>query len=625
MAFLRGAWKLLVGIKDAFVLLLMLIFFGLIYAVLVATPNKGAIKDGALLLDLSGAIVEQPADVDPAALFLGSSSLTREYRRSDVVRALESAAGDKRIKAVALDLDIFTGGGQVALGDVAAAIDKVKKAGKPVVAYATGYSDDSYLLAAHASEVWLNPMGAVLIAGPGGQHLYYKGLFDKLGVTANIYRVGAYKSAVEPYSRTDMSPDARAASEALYGALWEQWLDQVRQARPKAAPNVAAYAANPADALAATQGDMAQAALRAGLVDMLGDRTAFGKRMAELAGAEDDGVPGSFKANAYDDWIAANPAPDKGKIGIVTVAGTIVDGYAGPGTAGGATIAEIVRAALKDRDDLAALVVRIDSPGGSTLASEEVRQALLDAKAKGLPVTISMGSVAASGGYWIAMAGDRVFAEPSTITGSIGVFGIIPSFEGLAQKIGVNADGVATTPLTGEPDIFNGPSDATDRILQMGVENTYRRFVNLVAEKRKMPAARVDEIAQGRVWDGGTARQFGLVDAFGSLDDAIADAAKRANLDPDDVRAVYLEREKTFFEEVMAGFAAEEPQQEARDAFSRLALRPQWLMQRALADAEQMMRGAAIQARCLECPAPATPPKAEAPTGLFRLLLAWAV
>nr|WP_226372765.1 signal peptide peptidase SppA [Sphingosinicella flava] len=617
---MRGAWKLLVGIKDAFVLLLMLLFFGMLYALLTAIPNAGSVDDGALLLDLSGSIVEQPAEADPLALAMGGSSLAREYSRRDVVRALTLAADDSRVKAVAVDLDVFTGGGQVAIGDVADAMEKVKKAGKPVVAYATGYGDDSYLLAAHASEVWLNPLGAVLIAGPGGQNLYYKGLMDKLGVTANIYRVGTYKAAVEPYSRTDMSPESRQASQALADALWEQWLDDVAKARPKAA-NVAAYAMQPAEALAATRGDMAQAALRAGLVDKIGDRSAFGARMAQLAGADEENLAGGYKAIAYDDWIAANPAATTGKIGVVTVAGTIVDGEAGPGTAGGTTIADIIRKGLSEQN-LSALVVRVDSPGGSVLASEEIRLAVLEAKKKGLPVVVSMGSVAASGGYWVATTGDRIFAEPGTITGSIGVFGIIPSFEGLAQKIGVNADGVGTTPLSGEPNVFKGPSDTVDRLLQMGVENTYRRFLALVANTRKLPVERVDRIAQGRVWDGGTARQIGLVDQFGSIDDAIADAARRAKLDPGAAETVYLEHEKTFLETLMADLSSETPEG-ARDAFSRLALRPEWLMARALSDAREMMSGPAIQARCLDCPIPAVPTHSSGKEGLWALVAKW--
>lgn len=598
MRFLGKVWRLLVGVKDALVLLFMLLFFGLLYAALSARPTLGSADQGALVLAIGGTIVEQPVEADPFAVLSGSQ-LLQEHRLRDLVHALDAAATDSRVKAVALDLDAFLGGGQAALSDVGEALDRVRRANKPVIAYATGYSDDAYLLAAHASEVWLNPLGAVLIAGPGGTNLYYRGLLEKIGVTANVYRVGTYKAAVEPFIRDDMSPEARAANEALAGALWEQWQDEVRAARPKA--QVAAFATAPVERVAAAGGDMAQAAVAAGLVDRLGDRTAFGKRLAEIVGAEDEKVPGSFNAIRLDQWIAANPASQTGgKIGVVTVAGNIVDGQAGPGTAGGDTIADQIDKGLKEKN-LKALVVRVDSPGGSTLASERIRQAVLKAKSRGLPVVVSMGSVAASGGYWIATAGDRILAEPETITGSIGVFGILPSFEGTLEKLGIGADGIKTTPLSGEPDLLRGPSEAADRLVQAGVESTYRRFLALVSQARKLPVARVDEIAQGRVWDGGTARQLGLVDGFGSLDDAIAEAARRAKLDPDEAEAVWLEKEPGWFEQLFR--TMDDSEQAAPDAFSRMAARPQMLLARGLADAQQILAGPAIQARCLDCPA----------------------
>jgi protease-4 len=604
MRFVGKVWRLLVGIKDGLVLLLMLLFFGLLYAALSASPQVGAGDGGSLVLDLKGTIVEQPAEADPFSLLSGGGPATREYRLRDVIRALDAAVTDDRVKAVALDLDSFLGGGQAAISDVGEALDRVRRSGKPVVAYATGYTDDGYLLASHASEVWLNPLGAVLVTGPGGANLYYKGLLDKLGVTANVYRAGAFKAAVEPFTRTDMSPEARQANQAIAGALWENWVGEVRAARPKA--QILPYVAAPAERIAQAGGDMAQAALRSGLVDRLGDRTEFGKRLAALGGVRDEDVPGSFKAIKFDTWVAANPAPRTGQIGVVTVAGNIVDGSAGPGTAAGDTIAEHIEKGLRDRD-LAALVVRVDSPGGSTTASERIRRAVLDAKSTGIPVVISMGSVAASGGYWIATAGDTILAEPETITGSIGVFGILPSFEGALAKLGVGTDGIKTTPLSGEPDLLRGPSPEADKLIQTGIEATYRRFLSLVSAARKLPVERVNEIAQGRVWDGGAARQLGLVDRFGSLDDAIAEAARRAKLDPAQAKAVYLEKEPNFVDRLLQSMGGTDEQAGAPDAFSRLAARPQLLLARALSDAQTILAGPAIQARCLECPATPKP------------------
>lgn len=594
MTFVRGLWKVVVAIKDGLSLLFLIMFFGLLYVILSATPHAGGPTRGALALTIDGPIVEQPAEVNP---FTGGGP--REYRRAELVHALDVAAQDPRIEAVALDLDIFAGGRQTALSDIGAAIRRVREAGKKVIAYATAYDDDTYQLAAQADEVWLNPMGAVIIAGPGGSNLYYAGLLERLGITANIYRVGTFKAAVEPYSRNDMSPEARQANQALADALWSQWQEEVGRARPNA--QLAAYIGAPGDAIQRTNGDMAEAARAAGLVDRIGDKTAFKARMAELVGGGEDAMPGSFRAVLYDSLLIRTPLLGRGgNIGVLTVAGEIVDGEAGPGTAGAETIVQALEQGLRDHR-LGALVVRIDSPGGSAIASERIRQAIANVRARGLPVMISMGSVAASGGYWIATGGERIFAEPSTITGSIGVFGVLPSFEGALRNLNIGADGIRTTPLSGEPDILRGPSDEADRFLQMGVEGTYRRFLSLVSEARRLPVERVDEIAQGRVWDGGTARQLGLVDQFGSLEDAIRAAAERAQIAEGDIQPVYLEPQGDWLTRWLGGMA-QARSTVSPDPFARLARRPQALIRRALDEAEMLLGGAAIQARCLECP-----------------------
>jgi len=599
MRFVKKVWHVIVAVKDGLVLLLMLLFFGGLYAVLSAKPTVSASARGALLLDLDGPISEQPAGPEPLEILRGGST-DREFRLRDVVGALDAAAAQPQVQAVALDLDNFAGGGQVAIADVGRAIDKVRKANKRVIAYASAYTDDSYQLASHASEIWINPLGTVLIRGPGGANLYFKGFMDKLGVTANVYKVGTYKAATEPFTRSDMSPEARENLQALAGALWQNWQDEVHRARPRA--QIRDYVAAPEAAFAKAGGDMAKAAVATGLVDRVGDRTAFGKRMAELVGIDNDDVPGSFKTIKYTPWIKTHPAGDSGgKIGVLTIAGEIVDGEASSGTAGGETIRKILQDGLDDKD-LSALVVRVDSPGGSVLASEQIRGAILDAKAQGLPVVVSMGSVAASGGYWVSTAADYVFAEPSTITGSIGVFGIIPSFQNTLQKLGIGADGVKTTALSGEPDVLRGPSVEAGRLIQMSIENIYHRFLGLVSAARKLPVARVDAIGQGRIWDGGSARQLGLIDRFGSIDDAIAEAAKRAKLDPAKVKPVYLDKEPSFFEELAEGWASEEGDDSmARDGFSRIAAEPRVTFMRAVADAGRILTGPAIQVRCIEC------------------------
>lgn len=600
MKLVRGAWKILVGIKDALVLAAMLLFFGLLFAALAAKPGKSAIRDGALVLDLNGPIVEQPAEADPFALF-GNGTPTHEYRLRDVLRVLDKAKTDTRVKAVVLDLDNFGGGYPAGLNEVADAIGRVRASGKPVLAYATAYTDSGYRLAANASEIWMDPMGGTLFSGPGGSQLYYKGLIDKLGVNAHVYRVGKYKSYVEPYTRTDASPEAKAEVVALYQAILGQWREAVTKARPKA--QVDGFLKTPGAVVTAAQGNIAQANLKAGLVDTLGDRLAFGKRVAAITGGDTSKPIGFYKTIKYDAFVDANPLPTSGDaIGVLTVAGDIVDGKAPAGTAGGDTIAKAMLDGLSKKK-LKALVVRVDTGGGSALASEVIRQAILQAKLQKLPVIVSMGSVAASGGYWVSTAGDAIFAEPTTITGSIGIFGIIPTFENTLKKIGLTTDGVRTTPLSGQPDIYGGTTPEVDSIFQAGIENGYRQFVSRVSAARKLSPARVDEIGQGRVWDGGTARQIGLVDRFGNLQDAIDEAAKRAGLKAGSYHAEYLEKKPGWAAKLASqlGRSDEDEAGAPADAFSKMAADRRAIFARALGDVKRLASGSAIQARCLEC------------------------
>lgn len=617
MRFVRAVWKLLVGIKDALVLILLLLFFGALWAGLRQGPRP--VGDGVLLVDLDGALVEQPSRPGASSLVGGGSRITHQHRLRDVVAAVDAAAKDDKVKAIALDMDRFVGGGQTAIATLGQALDRARHAGKPVLAYATGYTDDSYQLAAHASEIWLNPLGAVAIAGPGGNNLYYKGLLDKLGVTANVYRVGTYKAAVEPFTRSDMSPEARANAEALGGALLETWRDDVRHARPVAAGSIDAYLKDPVGVIRAAGGDFATAAVRGRLVDKAGERHAFEARLAELGGkSNDERIP--YRRIRLSDYVShLDPDASKGPIGVVTIAGTIVDGKAGPGTAGGDSIARLIDRAVAS-GDLKALVVRIDSPGGSVTASEVIRAAIVHAKAAGLPVVASMGNVAASGGYWVATPADAIFAEPSTITGSIGVFGILPSFQGSLAKLGLAADGIKTTPLSGEPDLFHGPSPAAGALIQAGIDSVYRRFVGLVAASRHKSPADVDRIAQGRVWDGGTARQLGLVDQFGGLGDAIAKAADLAKTKDRSVR--WLEPQPSFQDRLVAMVADDdEADGGATDALATLAPAPATLVARVLGELDMILAGPSIQVRCLDCPPSLVPP--PPPSAATRGWLAW--
>jgi protease IV len=615
MRFARAIWKLLVGIKDALVLVFMLLFFGVLYAGLSARPAP--VGDGVLALDLDGAVVEQPAKAQLSEVVAGGSA-THQYRLRDLVRALDKAKTDKRVKAVALDLDGFTGGGQTAMSDLADAIRGVRQSGKPVLAYAVGYTDDSYQIASAASEIWLNPLGLVAVAGPGGQNLYFKGLLDKLGVNAHVYRVGTYKAAVEPFTRTEMSPEAKQNAQALGDALLETWRESVLKARPQA--KIDAYLRDMNGAISAAGGDMAKAAQNAGLVDRIADREAFEKRLAQLGG-EDKSELGGYDRIKLASYIRDVRDDSNGPIGVITVAGMIVDGKAAAGTAGGDSIAQAIEKGLA-KDNLKALVVRVDSPGGSVLASERIRQAILQAKAKKLPVVVSMGNVAASGGYWVSTPADFIYAEPSTITGSIGVFGILPSFEGSLQKLGLGADGIKTTPMSGEPDVFNGPSPEANQLLQSGVESIYRRFLGIVAQSRHKSPQEINQIAQGRVWDGGTARQIGLVDGFGGMEEAIAKAAELAKLG-DNRGVTYLERPTSFKEEILDMLASEEKDSTApADAFAVFG-NPELKLMQAMADLRSVLAGPSIQVRCLECPSSAPIRVKQQDVSMFAALKAW--
>ena len=605
MSFAGRVWRLLVGIKDGLVLILMLAFFGLLFAVLTARPSPAQVRGGALVLNLDGYVVEERQNVDPIRAFVSGEAPIGEYQARDLVRALDAAAGDSRIKAVVLDLDRFLGGGQVHLEAVGAALDRVRAAKKPVLAYATAYANDGLLLASHASEIWMDPMGGTLVAGPGGTHLYYKALLDRLKVDAHIYRVGTYKSAVEPFFRDSMSPEARENYQALYGALWGEWQADVAKARPKANVRLAAY--DPVGWIEAGGGSLAQAALKAGLVDKLGSRADFDARMVGLVGQDawSDRL-GGYAATDLEPWLEQLGTPSGGAaIGVVTIAGDIVDGDAGPGTAGGQRIADLLDDALMN-EDLKALVVRVDSPGGSVLASEEIRRAIMRHKAQGIPVAVSMANLAASGGYWVSTPADRIFAEPDTITGSIGIFAVIPSVERAAASIGISADGVRTTPLAGQPDFIGGFTPEVDQVIQAEIENGYGQFLARVSKSRRMTPAAVDRIAQGRVWDGGAARQIGLVDQYGGLQEALAWAAAKAGVKGGNWHPVYLGSAETTYDTILRRWLIDDGQgvqsSAGRDVAGLMGSRQLALGERLQRDLARLLGGSGMQAYCLECP-----------------------
>jgi len=609
MSFAGKIWRLLVGIKDALALVFLLLFFWAVYLILSVHPNPAAVRKGALLLELDGQVVEETAQVRPIDAVLSSAAPTKQFAARDLVRSIDAAARDDRIKAIALDMEKFVGGGLVPMEEIGEALDRFRRTGKPVLAYAVAYTDDSTMLAAHSSEVWVDPMGGAALTGPGGTNLYYKGLIDKLEIKAHVFRVGTYKSAVEPYMLTGMSDAARENAQALYGSLWQEWQANVKQARPKA--NIALATQQVGQWIDASQGDLAKATLQAGLADKIGDKDAWGDHVAQIAGEDRwDDRPGAFASTDYRNWLSDvnSKAATGGKaIGVITIAGEISDGNDGPGEAGAERIVRLLDDALDD--DFAALVVRVDSPGGTVTGSEAIRRAILRQKARGIPVVVSMGNVAASGGYWVSTAGDRIFAQPETITGSIGIFGVVPTFEDTLAKYGVTADGVRTTPLSGQPDLLGGLTPEAEMMLQRSVDYGYQKFIGLVSQSRKLPVERVDAIGQGRVWDGGSARQIGLVDQFGDLDDALDYAAAQAKLKKGDWHAKYLAEKPSPWEATIASLLGDDKDSApaARDMLGYFASRQAALGDRLLADLDRLMGVRGMEALCLECEASTAP------------------
>lgn len=620
MAFARKVWHLLVGIKDGLVLVFMLLFFLALYGVLTARPSAGALREGALLLKLDGTVVEEPHPQDPFELLLAEEVPAREYRARDLVRAIRLAAEDKRIKAVVLDLSHFSGGGMVHMQAIGAAMDEVRKAGKPVLTYAIGYVDDGVMLAAHASEVWVDPFGGAFVLGPGGNRLYYGALLQRLKVNTHVYKVGTYKDFVEPFILNQASEPSKEARRALYAALWEEWQADVARARPKA--QIERITSDPAGWLKAAGGDAAKASLDAGLVDRIGDKVAFGERVKALAGEDPaSDLPGSYARNKPATLLAAHPESSKGKaVAVVTVAGEIVDGKAGPGTAGGDRIARLIDEA--NRDEARALVLRVDSPGGSVLASEQIRLALERFKAGGRPIAVSMANVAASGGYWVSTPAQRIFAEPGTVTGSIGIFSVIPSFERTLADWGVNGDGVRTTALSGQPDLLTGFTPELEAMLQASVEHGYARFIGLVGKSRGKAPHEVERFAEGRVWDGGTARQLGLVDQFGGIEEALAWAARAARLE--NWHAEYYGTEvdpyASLLERLVGGDEEDEAPVAGGDLAGLVAARQQAQLARALGELSWFAGARGVQAYCLDCPlAPAATTRRGGDSWLAKL------
>ncbi len=559
--FFRGLFKSLDGLRKALHLLVLLLIFGFVIGGL-----SGAIPklpdDAALVIRPEGEIVEQPTgDAFEFALAEARGSGSGETTLRDLVDAITSARDDERIKTLVIDFDGMSGAGQPTLDEFARAITGFRKSGKKVVATTSlGFSRDTYYVAAHADEIYLDPQGLVIIEGYESFRNYYKSALDKLGVDINVFRVGTYKSAVEPFIRDDMSPADREATQVLVNSMWNSYVTAVAKARGLKPEDLRGYAETVAERVRDAKGNSAKVALEAKLVTALKTPLQIEERVIALSSKDEEeetyrsvGLKDYLRVVRAEDKIAKHPDT---RVAVVVGSGEIVDGGSGGGIISGDATAELIRKARLD-EDIKALVLRIDSPGGSVTASEQIYRELLAFKRTKRPVVISMGDLAASGGYYISAPADEIWASPATITGSIGIFGLFPTAPRTFEKLGIGVDGVGTTPLSGELRIDRPVGPAAAMLLQSTIEHGYEEFLGKVVAGRKKTRDEVDAIAQGRVWSGRDALRLGLVDKLGSFDEAVASAAKRAGLKDGNYERDYLEPDKSFAQQLLSNLQIE--------------------------------------------------------------------
>lgn len=565
--------SILFGIWDAMNftrrLILNIAFFGLLLLFLAAlgagsTQSVLPVESGStLVIAPEGTLVEQYS-IDPTSRALAEAlgdDRVNEVQLRDLLQVINAAKTDKRIERVLLRVDGMSFSGYASAREVSEALASLRASGKQIVAFGESFDQSQYLLASQANEIYLDPMGGMLLEGLSRYRQYFReGLQDKLSVDVHLFKVGEFKSAAEPYVLDGASPEAKEADLFWMNDIWQRHLGDIAKARKLDAAKLAASIETlPAD-IAAVQGDLAKYALQQKWVDGLKTQEEVEDLLIER-GTPDENSAGGFRQVTFRNYLAHlnGSLPDiggDGHVAVVVAEGEITGGEQPPGRVGGESTAELLREA-RDDDSVKALVLRVDSPGGEVFASEQIRREIIALKKAGKPVVVSMGDVAASGGYWISMNADRIYADPSTVTGSIGIYGMIPTFSRTLEKIGVRTDGVATTSMAGAFDVSRPLSPQVSQVMQTVIEKGYRDFTGKVSEARKKPVADVDAVARGRVWSGAQAKERGLVDAFGGLQTALNDAAKRARLGdkPGTYRVRYVERQTTPFERWFGGFA----------------------------------------------------------------------
>ena len=551
--FFKWTWRLLNFVREMvlnlFFIFLVLVGVG-IWMQVSGGDSKETASRGALLLDISGVIVDKPDSSQRFSklsrqLLGASSDRLQENSLFDIVNTIRQAKDDRNITGIVMDLKNFAGGDQPSMQYIGKALKEFRDSGKPVYAVGENYSQGQYYLASFANKIWLSPQGVVDLHGFATNGLYYKSLLDKLKVSTHVFRVGTYKSAVEPFIRDDMSPAAREADSRWIGELWQNYLNTVAANRQIPAQQVFPGAQGLLEGLTKTGGDTAKYSLENKLVDALASSAEIEKTLTKEFGWSK--TDKNYRAISYYDYALKTPADTGDSIGVVFANGAIMDGEETQGNVGGDTTAAQIRDARLD-PKVKAIVLRVNSPGGSVTASEVIRAELAAARAAGKPVVVSMGGMAASGGYWISTPANYIVANPSTLTGSIGIFGVITTVENSLDSIGVHTDGVSTSPLA-DVSITRALPPEAQQMMQLSIENGYKRFITLVADARHSTPEQIDKIAQGHVWTGQDAKANGLVDSLGDFDDAVAKAAELAK-----VKQWHLEYyvdEPTFFDKVM--------------------------------------------------------------------------
>lgn len=565
--FFAGLWGVLNFTRK---LILNLVFFGFLFLLLilfvVAVGRGGGVKPlqerTTLVIAPEGRLVEQ-FSADPFTRALGKAmgdKSVEEIQLRDLLRVIDGARGDKKIERVLLRLDKLQPSGFASMREVAEALQKLRASGKQVVAYGENLDQSQYLLAAQANEVYIDPMGGLVLEGLGRYRQYFRqGLQDKLGVDIHLFRVGEFKSAAEPYILDAASKESKEADLYWMSDIWQRYLQDIATARKLTPEQLAAGIDTMPEGIAAAGGDLAKFALQQKLVDGLKTEEELDKLLASRGVADSDSDNG-FRSISFDGYLLQldtrhSPVDKRPQVAVVVAEGEISGGEQPAGRIGGVSTAALLREA-RDDDDVKAVVLRVDSPGGEVFASEQIRREVVALKAAGKPVVVSMGDLAASGGYWISMNADRIYADPSTISGSIGIFGMIPNVTRTLGKIGVHTDGVGTTRFAGAFDITRPMDPAVGQVIQSIIDKGYADFTGKVAEARSKSIEAVDEVARGRVWSGAQAKERGLVDEFGGLQAALGDAAQRAKLGAEGkYRVRYIEQKASPFAQFMSGFA----------------------------------------------------------------------